>query len=294
MDMTPIIQQFEEKATASSPSIHPFSGSKHPLENTNVKEAAKKVSQSCLPLRLRKLAYALFVIMPTLGLVFFLAFNRDYPPKIIENQKYHRSDSDSFLAGLELSSEDTLLNRPLLITRIDEGFQKQRDGIKTIALIGMGGSGKTAVARQYACQKNSPLVWEINAETKSAVINSLAALAHALCKEDEEKQYFMSLTEIKDFTDKKEKFFQFLKSKLKRHSNWILIYDNVENMRDVQQYFPVNSDSWGEGKVIITTQDNNIQNNSYIKDVVRVGELSAEEKLILFTVLKVHKHIIYI
>src|SRR5690606_33498721 len=57
---------------------------------------------------------------------------------------------------------------------------------------------------------------------------------------------------------------------------------------DIQKYFPVDANGWGEGRVIITAQDNHIQNNGYIKDVVWVGELSDEEKLSLFT--KVMNH----
>jgi hypothetical protein len=209
-------------------------------------------------------------------------------PKTIENYQPYRSDPDPLRTDLEIPSEDALLDRPHLITMIDKGFQRQEQKIKTLALVGTGGSGKTTLARQYARLQNSSVVWEINAETRSFLLNSLLTLSYALCKTNEEKQLLMSMTKIHDFTEKKEKIFQFLKHQLKSYPNWLLIYDNVENMRDIQKYFPVDANGWGEGKVIITTQDNHIQNNGYIKNVIWIGELSDEEKLSLFT--KVMNH----
>jgi NB-ARC domain len=288
VDMTSIIQQFEEKTSASSPSIHLFSDAKYSLKNTGVKEAVKKVSRTRPLWMPGKLVYVLAAILPVLGLVFFWAYNRDYLPKIIENYQPYRSDPDPLRADLEIPSENAILARPHLITMIDKGFQRQEQKIKTLALIGTGGSGKTTLARQYARLQNSPVVWEINAETKPFLFNSLLTLSYGLCKTDEEKQYLMSVTKIHDFPEKKEKFFRFLKHQLKSNPNWLLIYDNVENMIDIQKYFPVDANGWGEGRVIITTQDNHIQNNGYIKDVVWVGELSDEEKLSLFT--KVMNH----
>jgi tetratricopeptide (TPR) repeat protein len=282
VDMAPIIRQFEEKTSASSPSIHPFSGTKYPLKNTEAKEPAEKISQSVLPLISSKLAYTLSAILPALGLVFFLVYNREHLPKIIKTHQHHRSDSDSLRADLEIPSGDVLLDRPYLTSMINKRFQKQTEGIKTLALVGTGGSGKTTLARQYARLQNASIVWEINAEKSASLLNSLLTLSYALCKTGEEKQAITSVTKIDDLTEKIEKFFQFLRRQLKSHPNWILIYDNVESMRDIQEYFPADTNDWGMGKVIITTQDNHIQNNNYVKDVVRVGELSAEEQLSLF------------
>ena len=216
-------------------------------------------------------------------MVFFWVYNRDHIPKTIENYQPYRGDPDSLRTDLEIPSEDILLGRPYLTSMIDKRFQKQTEGIKTLALVGTGGSGKTTLARQYARLQNASIVWEINAEKSASLLNSLLTLSYALCKTDEEKQAITSMTKIDGLTEKIEKFFQFLRRQLKSHPNWLLIYDNVESMRDIQEYFPTDVNDWGVGKVIITTQDNHIQNNSYIKDVVRVGVLSAEEQLSLFT-----------
>jgi len=40
--------------------------------------------------------------------------------------------------------------------------------------------------------------------------------------------------------------------------------------------------SWGKGKIIITSRDNNIENNSYINHSIKIKELNNKEKLILF------------
>lgn len=76
-----------------------------------------------------------------------------------------------------------------------------------------------------------------------------------------------------------------LEQKLKQHPNWFLIYDNVETFRSIQPYFPCNPKAWGNGRVIITTKDINIKNNSHIKNsnVIEIEELSKDEKYQLFT-----------
>ena len=36
---------------------------------------------------------------------------------------------------------------------------------QTVALVGLGGSGKTTLAHQYANKQKANIVWEINAES---------------------------------------------------------------------------------------------------------------------------------
>lgn len=282
VDMTSIIKQFEEKASTFHTTVFQSAVSNNFLGNTQGREVPANTLKSHIPLMPKRLVYTLLATLSMLGLILFWAFKPDFLTNIISGHSDDMKNLDASRTDLEIPSDESLLERPQLITMMNEGLQKQAKGIKTLALIGTGGSGKTILARQYARLQNTSIVWEINAETRAFIVNSLLALSQSLCRTSEEKQDLMNLAKIQDYAEKKEKFFRFLKLQLKSHPNWILIYDNVENMRDIQKYFPIDDNGWGEGTVIITSQDNHIQNNGYIKQVVWVGELSAEEKLSLF------------
>ena len=61
-----------------------------------------------------------------------------------------------------------------------------------------------------------------------------------------------------------------------------MIYDNVDKFTDILNYFPKDPSKWGQGRIILTTRDGNIENNKYINNVISIGELKEEEKLNLF------------
>ena len=71
---------------------------------------------------------------------------------------------------------------------------------------------------------------------------------------------------------------------LKERKSWLLIYDNVENISTIKDYLPQDTQVWGNGKVIITTRDKNIQYSEYIKqdNIIQIEELTENEKLVLF------------
>lgn len=191
------------------------------------------------------------------------------------------SNQDLIQSDLVVPAESSFLQRPDLINEINNKFTKRND-IQTIALIGIGGAGKTTIARYYARQQKLKVIWEINAETKENLKRAFEAFALALSKTEQDKKMLMLIQKIRNPIEREDKIIQFVKERLKSRSDWLLIYDNVAKFTDIQKYFPQNHSNWGQGKIILTTQDNNIQNNNLIDKVIFIGELNSNQKLDLF------------
>ena len=185
-------------------------------------------------------------------------------------------------SDLLIPSKTTLLQRPDLLNEIDKKLSKIQ-GIQVLALIGIGGAGKTTLVRQYARHQKHVITWEINAETKESVMNSFESLAYVLAQTDNDRKKLKNIEEIKQQTLREEKLIFFVKEFFRIHNNWLLIFDNVENINDIQNCLPQDHNIWGNGKVILISRDSNIMNNSYINSTIHIGELTQNEKLRLFT-----------
>jgi len=178
--------------------------------------------------------------------------------------------------------EAVFLHRSELISQIANKFKGQ-SGIHTVALVGVGGSGKTTLSREYAHKEMASIVWELNAETYESLKRSFENLAQALSKTEEDTIVLRRILEAKNSSEKENSIIHFVKERLKSHPDWFLIYDNVEKLSDLQKYFPQDPSTWGNGKIILTTRDSTIQNTRFINDIVHIGELNADQKLNLFT-----------
>lgn len=190
-------------------------------------------------------------------------------------------------SDLIIPNESTLLNRPNLIKEINGKFKNQ-SGIQTVALVGMGGAGKTTLARQYAHQQNARIIWEFNAETPETLRNSFEKLAQKLAITEADKKRLRIIHEITNFEDRQEKILEFVKGHLRTHPIWFLLYDNVEKFKDIQNYFPVDQKTWGQGKIILTTRDTTIINNSQVDHIVHIEDLTKTQKLELFKKIVYH------
>lgn len=181
-----------------------------------------------------------------------------------------------------IPKDTVLLNRPEFITIIDQALKGKE--IQTVALIGTGGAGKTTLARQYARLQKAKVVWEINAETKDCIIHSFEELAYNLAQTEAEKEEIRQIRLIGDKDEKSSQILLFVKTQLKKQDHWLLIFDNVESFDDIKAFLPHSSKVWGNGKVILTTRDQNFKSNTYInsKDIIFVGSLDKGQKLSLF------------
>lgn len=182
---------------------------------------------------------------------------------------------------LTIPAESVFLDRPELIAEIEKKLEKQK-GLRIAALVGPGGGGKTILARQYARQKSASIIWEIDAKTKGTLLSSLESLAYTLSKTAEDKKTIKEIQEIKNSNEREEKINLLIKEKLRSLNNWLLIYHNAENISNIQQYIPKDAKSWGEGRVILTTRDSNIQDNDWLEGVIYVGELTDDQQVDLF------------
>ncbi|MBP9776873.1 MAG: tetratricopeptide repeat protein [Alphaproteobacteria bacterium] len=199
----------------------------------------------------------------------------------------HQSMTQFVRSDLIIPFEDTMLDRPELFSKIEESLKGTRP-FKTVALVGIAGAGKTTLARQYTRMQTAPVIWEVNAETRETLVDSFENLAPSLSTTEEDQRTLRELQEIKDSQKREGKILQFVKDHLKLEKCWILIYDNVELFPDFLNQFPQDNGTWGQGKVLITTRDSNIQNMRTIATVIEVNELTPSEKLTLF--LKILNH----
>ena len=243
---------------------------------TESEEAKKLIESSFLKSNLTKRSFIILLAFLMLLISWIIIFQFFIKDKTI--------NLNQITIDLPLPHENTLLARRSILSKMEEKLTNN-NSINTIALVGVGGSGKTTIARQYARYQKIALIWEINCETRDSIISSFKQLAYSLCKTEEEKQQLIIMLETKEKRETEKKLFIFLTKKIKHYHDWLVIYNNVKTFKDIQEYFPYDSNVWGNGKIIITTTDSNIASNSYIlaKNVIHVGALNKEEKLELFS-----------
>lgn len=112
--------------------------------------------------------------------------------------------------------------------------------IRTQALVGLGGVGKTQIALEYAYRhiEDYNIIWWIRSEKLDDLATDYAELASQL-----------ELPE-KDYVDQKLKI-EAIKRWLEDNAGWLLIFDNAQDPPDLERYLPIR----GSGRVIITSRN---------------------------------------
>jgi DNA-binding CsgD family transcriptional regulator len=173
----------------------------------------------------------------------------------------------------------SLLPRDNLMHQLEKALSSRKD-MAIVGLVGTGGVGKTTLARAYARAHSSPLTWEINAERAETLLSSFNNLAYHLARSPEQKAVLSEINTLQDTSTRTQRLLQFVQEILQKQSSWLLIFDNVDDLPLCRSFLPTRT--WGEGKVILTTRNQNIKQLPLISSVLDVSELNEEEAFILF------------
>ena len=192
------------------------------------------------------------------------------------------SDVEIIRSDLHVPNQETSLARSEIYKTIDEKLNTG-SGIQTVALVGAGGAGKTTIARTYLSEQSASLIWEIKAESKTSFLGSFVNLAYALATNQEDGDHLNLIEKIDNAKVRRKKILLFVQSKLRKCKNWYLLFDNIGSFEEIKYHFPYESKTWGDGKVIITSRNNNLQNSCFLENdkIIRIHHLTEVEKLAL-------------
>lgn len=286
LNLTQHIQNFSEQYEAMENSANasiPFN------RNKMLRKNKREILHKKMEFLKNKKGYRIFAIFCILLGYYALHSFKENKQMSITHDSEERGE-DSIRSDLPIPISSVLLDRPEEIAQIDKKL-KGTAAIETIVLVGPGGIGKTVLSRQYAHQQKANVIWEINAETPETLKSSFEDLAQALARTEKDQKILIGFQDIKDSRTREKKLIQFVKQHLRSFPCWILIYDNVGTFQDIQPYFPQDAATWGQGKIILTTQNSNIQNNKYVKSSIQIKELNPLQKLTLFMNIATHENL---
>lgn len=198
---------------------------------------------------------------------------------------FYNNNSD-LISNLYLIPKEKIIQRDEKLTELKIYFNSYDKFISNpVAIIlGIGGSGKTTLASIFANNSNAKLVWKLNAESYNALSQSFYELLDALSsKNDSIADEYKKIKETSKKNDIPRNLFNLIQKSLKKVGNWVLVYDDLtSDLGKVLSYIPYNTEDSGNGKIIITTRNNNLSFSLPNAKSVNISELSRNEKLQLF------------
>jgi Tfp pilus assembly protein PilF len=155
--------------------------------------------------------------------------------------------------------------REKVLGDIEHHFKREGDQPAVLALVGLGGVGKTQVAAEFAWRhrKDYGVIWWLPADDSTTLALSYAQLAKHLG------------LRLPDSTNL-DAIRHALRRALGNWSDWLLIFDNAPSVEDVRNYLPIVR----SGHVLITSRDTDWEG---MADVYPVRVMEREESIQFLT-----------
>jgi len=153
------------------------------------------------------------------------------------------------------------------LTKLYEILKAGPDGrVHTHMINGLSGIGKTQVALAYAhnYRHHYEAVFWVDASDSSSLVSGIAHLATLL-----------KLKPSKIENQNESRVIELVKQWLEEHNNWLLILDNIEDLRSVQGIVP----SLGNGHVLLTAQTQ--ATGTIVSSSFSIDELKEEDGALL-------------
>jgi len=135
--------------------------------------------------------------------------------------------------------------------------------IQSHVINGLGGIGKTQTAIEYAYRyhdMNQAVLWA-KADSREALVSDFVSMAGLLNLPEKDEQ-------------NQSKAVEAVKRWLKDHGDWLLIFDNADDLMMVREFLPLT----GRGHVLLTTR---AQSTGTMAESMEVDQLSLEESMLL-------------
>jgi tetratricopeptide (TPR) repeat protein len=129
--------------------------------------------------------------------------------------------------------------RTLLFNKLTQALESSTSLPSIVALVGIGGVGKTALVVEYAHRHrdNYQWVWWVKAESPEIALSDYAALADPLG--------------LHQLPVTNETVVAAVRQQLENSNGWLLILDNAQPAVDIRPFLPAR----GTGHIIVTTRD---------------------------------------